>query len=72
MILRWAVAAYLEKERHFRRVTRHGFLWMRAAVLREEKPASESITATTDQIAERERETMDSGAAQVHLSSLAA
>jgi len=39
MILRWAAAAYLETEKHFRRIMGYQFLWMLEAALREEKAA---------------------------------
>ena len=37
MILRWAAAAYLETEKHFRRIMGYKSLWMLEAALRKEK-----------------------------------
>jgi len=37
MILRWAAAAYLETEKHFRRIMGYQSLWMLEAALRKEK-----------------------------------
>jgi len=37
MILRWAAAAYLETEKHFRRIMGYQSLWMLEAALREEE-----------------------------------
>jgi len=39
MALRWAAAAYLETEKHFRRIMGHKQLWMLAAVLNDEPSA---------------------------------
>jgi len=41
MALRWAAAAYLETEKHFRRIMGYKDLWMLAAALGEEVSASE-------------------------------
>jgi len=37
MILRWAAAAYLETEKHFRRIIGYQSLWMLEGALRKEK-----------------------------------
>ena len=39
MVLRWAAAAYLETQKHFRRIKGYKSLWMLDAALREEKAA---------------------------------
>jgi len=45
MILRWAAAAYLETEKHFRRVMGYKSLWMLEAALRgEELPGGDEAT----------------------------
>lgn len=72
MILRWAAAAYLETEKHFRRIMGYESLWMLAAALREENTASDEITVATEPTAEPELKTIDSAAVHASLSPLAA
>ena len=45
MVLRWAAAAYLETEKHFRRIIGYRDLWMLKAVLDEDQDHSEEQVA---------------------------
>jgi len=49
MILRWAAAAYLETEKHFRRIMGYKSLWVLEAALREEESASDDAAATSEE-----------------------
>lgn len=54
MILRWAAAAYLETEKHFRRIMGYKSLWVLDAALRDEESASGDAAATSEENEERE------------------